>query len=65
MQVAHVQFRNRVFLARKLAHVMQCLEVIDGLKVVFERLAANGDAFLATSVVSTALSVLPSMAFDV
>lgn len=47
MQVAHVHFRQRIrLLPRKLAHVMQCLEVIDGFEVVLERLAADGDALL-------------------
>jgi hypothetical protein len=39
--------------------------VIECFQVIFERLAADGDALLNYGVVSTGLSVFPSIAFDV
>lgn len=46
VQVAQLRLCHRRGLARQLAHMAQGREVIDGLKVILERLAADRDALL-------------------
>ncbi len=65
VQIAQVDFGQRLPRSGKLPHVADGVIVIKGLQVILERLAANGDACSITSVVSMGLSVFPSIALDV